>query len=394
MLLGVTGAALLAFGYYLRAIFNPLLLALLIAYILNPVISFFERLKISRTVSISALYVIIITAFFCALANIGPLVWSEITHFCTAAFEGDGYIDLDKNGTFTSGDTLESDLNRNWKYDPAYITSFMDWAKEKVAKWNETYPDNKIDFDDMLEKAKKSVQDNWREVTSAGLDVTGWIAGAIASGLSGLFFVLSYLVLVPAYVFFLLRGMNRIKAVAASYLPALYKDQILTIARKIDIAVSSFFRGKLIICVLKGILVGVGLYVIGVRFSLLFAFVVAIAALVPYVVVIIGWIPAVALVILDSGVNWWMLGGTLGVFVAVEVLESIVLTPFLLGKETGLHPLTVIISLFIGGELFGLFGVILSIPLTCIAKILAQELLLPQLKALSAQGQPGSAGKV
>jgi predicted PurR-regulated permease PerM len=229
-------------------------------------------------------------------------------------------------------------------------------------------------------------------VTSAGLDVTGWIAEAIASGLSGIFFVLSYLVLVPVYAFFLLRGMNRIKAAAASYLPAAHKDQILAIARKIDIAVSSFFRGKLIICVLKGTLVGVGMYAIGVRFSLLFAFIVAVAALVPYVIVIVGWIPAVGLVILDSGANWWMIGGTLGVFVAVEVLESAVFTPFLLGKETGLHPVTVIISLFVGGELFGLFGVILSIPLTCIAKILAQELLLPQLKALSAQGQAKSSG--
>lgn len=423
LLLCGTATVLLAFGYYLRPIFNPLLLALLIAYILNPVINFFERLKIGRTVSISVLYVLVITGFCYGLANIGPLVWSELAHFGTAVFEGDRYKDLDENGVFTEGDPyddkdrngifspgdvftdadnngaftppdiLVSDLNKNGKYDPAYLSSLLDWAKKKIEEWNKAHPDNRIDLDILLEKAKKAIQDNWREVTSAGWDVTGWIARTVASGLSGLFFVLSYLVLVPVYTFFLLRGMNRIKAITASYLPASHKEQVLAIARKIDIAVSSFFRGKLIICLLKGALVGIGLYAIGVRFSLLFAFLAAVAALVPYAIVIVGWIPAVGVVILDSGLNWWMIGGTLGVFVAVEVVESAILTPFLLGKETGLHPVTIVISLFIGGELFGLFGVILAIPLACIAKILAQELLLPQLKALGAEGQSGVAAR-
>ncbi|MDQ7779091.1 MAG: AI-2E family transporter [Planctomycetota bacterium] len=383
LILCAAGAVVLAFGYHLRAIFNPLLLALLIAYMLNPAVTYFERLKISRTVTILVFYVVLVAAACFALAGVVPRVWSELTGFCDAAFVGDTYVDFNASSTFDEGDVLTIDLNRNKAYDPSYLRSLANWAKDRAEKWNKAHPDKRIEFEKILESLQKKAEENWQKVTETGLDAAVWATGAIVFGLSGMFFLISYLVLVPVYTFFLLRGMNDIRTVVSNHIPVSHKPRILTILRKIDIAASSFFRGKLIICLIKGGLAALGLYLVGTRFSLLFGIIVAVSAIVPFVVVIVGWLPAAIVSFVDGGGNWWLVGGTLFVFLAVEAIEGAVLTPFILGKETGLHPVTVIISLFVGAELLGLFGVILSIPLACAAKILAQELVMPHLNALS-----------
>ena len=116
--------------------------------------------------------------------------------------------------------------------------------------------------------------------------------------------------------------------------------------------------------------------VAGVPFGFAIGLASGFLSLIPYVGVWFAVLPALGLSWLEhqSGTNLALVGG---IFAGIEVLEGLVLTPTLLGKEVGLHPLTVIVTLMIFGKILGLLGVLLSIPLAAITKILAREFVLP-----------------
>jgi predicted PurR-regulated permease PerM len=167
------------------------------------------------------------------------------------------------------------------------------------------------------------------------------------------------------------------------YLPHTRRDAILITLGHIHRAISAFFRGKLIICLIKGFLTWGILELMGVRYSLIFGGIQAVASIVPFLVLAVGMLPNLLLVFLEMsgspGMGYYLFGIVV-LYFTIESVEGFVLTPWIMGKETGMHPLTIILALLVGGKLFGLFGLILAIPMATTLKILAQELILPQLR--------------
>jgi predicted PurR-regulated permease PerM len=145
---------------------------------------------------------------------------------------------------------------------------------------------------------------------------------------------------------------------------------------------AAFFRGQVTIALIEGTIVFVVLTALGVRFSFLFAAIYAVLALVPYVGIMTTFTITCLFVFVDRG-----FGGTLyavmGLFVFVQILEGFVLQPQILGKETGLHPMTIIVSIFIFGDLFGFFGVLLAVPLASATIIVVQDYLLPLVREVT-----------
>ena len=141
---------------------------------------------------------------------------------------------------------------------------------------------------------------------------------------------------------------------------------------RIHLAVSGFFRGKLIICIIKGILTWICLELMRVKYPLIFGGIQAVASIVPFLVLVVGMVPNIILVVLDLGCSWPHILGIFTMYAVIECIEAFLLTPWIMGQETELHPLTIILSLLVGGELFGLFGLIVAIPLCTTIKILGQ----------------------
>ena len=344
---------LLVMANKLSAIFNPVLLAFLIAYICNPVVEFLQKLHMSRTFAVFLTYILICAVVVATFLILLPLIGVQINILYEKAFVGDAQ-------------------------SPSYFAKVIALAQKGIHRWNQEYPQHTLEVKFLVERFadKKGVE----ELAQTLLNLSVTALGTALSTLLSIFWVMSYIVLLPLYTFFLLRSLPEIETTIRRYLPYSRKDRILQIGEKIHKAISAFFRGKFIICVIKGLLTWGALELMGIKFSLIFGGIQGVASIVPFLVLAIGMVPNLFLVFLDMGFAWQYLLAVMVVYGLLECLEGFVLTPWIMGKETGLQPLTVILSLLIGGDLFGLFGLIVAIPVTTTLKILWLELIVPQLK--------------
>jgi predicted PurR-regulated permease PerM len=190
-------------------------------------------------------------------------------------------------------------------------------------------------------------------------------------GLTG--FLLS-LVMVPIYLFFLLKESPAIEKRWREYLPlrnSPLKTEVASVLEQINKYVIAYFRGQLLVCLIDGTLIGTVLYIYpGLNFAPLIGLLVVILTMIPYVGIILSWIPAVLIAAGQWG-DWQHPLIVTAVFVVVQNLEAIFIAPRIVGNSVGLHPMTVIVSIFVWGLLIGgLLGPILAVPLTATIKVL------------------------
>ncbi len=191
---------------------------------------------------------------------------------------------------------------------------------------------------------------------------------------------LTLILLLPIYTWFLLFELERIRSFVKRYLPVNQRDRVSHVARQIGAVLANFFRGRLLICFLKGLVLALGLWIAGIPYALLLGMMTGFLSLIPFVGTLMGFLAAFALGLLPEGATFL---GTLVraglVFGAGEVLEGYVFVPKILGDSLGLHPMVVIVSVFAGGAAFGMFGLLLALPLTASLVILSREFVLPAL---------------
>ncbi|HEX8899145.1 MAG TPA: AI-2E family transporter, partial [Chthoniobacterales bacterium] len=189
-------------------------------------------------------------------------------------------------------------------------------------------------------------------------------------GITG--FLLS-LVMVPIYLFFLLKESPAIEKRWREYLPlrnSPLKNEVAAVLEQINKYIIAYFRGQLLVCLIDGTLIGTALYFAGLNFAPLIGVLVVILTMIPYVGIILCWIPAVLIAAGQWG-DWIHPLIVTGVFVVVQNLEAIFVAPRIVGNSVGLHPMTVIVSIFVWGLLIGgLLGPILAVPLTATIKVL------------------------
>jgi predicted PurR-regulated permease PerM len=185
-------------------------------------------------------------------------------------------------------------------------------------------------------------------------------------------FLLS-LVMVPIYLFFLLKESPAIERRWREYLPlrnSPLKDEVAAVLSQINNYVIAYFRGQLLVCLIDGFLIGTALFCVGLNFAPLIGVLVIILTMIPYVGIILCWVPAVIIAAAQWG-DWTHPLLVTGVFLIVQNLEAIFIAPRIVGSSVGLHPMTVIVSIFIWGLLIGgLLGPILAVPLTATIKVL------------------------
>lgn len=297
-----------------------------------------------------------------------------------------GYLDVNQNGQIDPSDPEFSRESGRWRPTSRFagivrrVPGYLEDIKEQLEGRLPTSVERKE-----LEKLADQVQSASASLASAGASIWQWVHESLFGGIAR---IVLYLVLVPVYTFFLLRGYDDIVRQVRGLLPGLHRDRIESIMGRIDRAVAAFFRGRLLVAILKGGITAIGLAIFGVDFALTIGLVAGILSLVPAVGPIVGMGLAVICGYGPDGEWGHRIVGSGVVFVVAEAVEA-VLNPVLLGREVGLHPVTLLVSLFLFGDLFGLFGVLLAVPLAAIVKILGAEFILPELRLLAAE-QPGT----
>jgi predicted PurR-regulated permease PerM len=185
-------------------------------------------------------------------------------------------------------------------------------------------------------------------------------------------FLLS-LILVPIYLFFLLNEKPRIQQRWKEYLPlreSPFRDEVAEVLSEINRYVTAYFRGQLLVCLVDGILIGTALTILGLNFAPVIGVLVVILTMVPYIGIIICWVPAVLIAAFQWG-DWTHPLIVTGIFIVIQNLEGMFYAPRIVGNSVGLHPMTVIVSIFVWGLIIGgVIGPLLAVPLTATVKVL------------------------
>ena len=381
--LAAVAALVLWFAWTVRAALNPLMLGLLFAYILHPMVLKLERRGWSRKRAVNLIFGAFgVVALLLALAVFAQAraLWRDVSQ------EG-GSIDrlqkqLGEIVASTEQRAIELGLDlQALQGRPLTLPDGL--PKENAAPTDASAPPKESALPRGLEKGSlldEVFQRARRWAFSPdGAEVAGGVWGTLGSAFGSLLTLLTLLFLVPLYTWFLLFELERISAFVRSYIPANQREQWSRIGAQMAEMLGAFFRGRLLVCLLKGLILTVAMAALGVPYSLLAGMLGGVLSLSPVVGPGVGYLVAFLLALLthDPAGATWRVGV---VFAIGEAVETYVLIPRVLGERLGLPTVVVLASLTIFGAALGLFGLLLALPLTAAIVILARELLLPALK--------------
>lgn len=189
--------------------------------------------------------------------------------------------------------------------------------------------------------------------------------------LAGLFIGLA---LMPVYVFYFLAEKKGISDNWTDYLPireSKMKEEVVFILRSINDSLIVFFRSQVLVAMCVGVLLMIGFSLIQLPYAVLLGFIAGILGIVPYLGVMLSIAPALIIAFIEPKFGMMQPVLTLGVFILVQTLEGMVISPKIIGNRVGMHPLTVIISIMVGTTLLGnITGGLLAIPLTAALRTL------------------------
>ncbi|UVL82645.1 AI-2E family transporter [Pseudomonas sp. B21-028] len=325
-------ALLFAFIYLLHPILTPFLVALLLAYLFDPVADRLEKLGLSRTwgvITVFTLFTLIVSALLLVLI---PM--------------------------------LAKQLVRLYELAP----QMLDWLQHTAVPWVQS----KLGLADgfwKFDKVKAAISAHMGQTT----DIVGVVLSqATASGLA-LIGWLANLVLIPVVSFYLLRDWDLMMAKIRSLLPRHREERIMTLAGECHEVLGAFVRGQLLVMVALGFIYAAGLMLVGLELGLLIGMIAGLAAIVPYMGFVIGIGAALIAGLFQFGGDLYPMVGIVAVFMVGQALEGMVLTPLLVGDRIGLHPVAVIFAILAGGELFGFTGILLALPVAAVIMVLVRH---------------------
>jgi predicted PurR-regulated permease PerM len=204
---------------------------------------------------------------------------------------------------------------------------------------------------------------------------------AFVGGFSGLFTGVSIIltslvniILVPFLTFYISKDYNNLKHYVKHLFPEGKREKVVIVYRKVDKLLGKFLRGALIVAVLNGIIAGVGLYVIGVKYAALLGVIAGILDFIPYFGLLISLLLA-TIVALLSGNPLVQAPLTVLLFLGQNLLETTYISPKFIGERVGLHPAILILSLLIFEYFFGFFGMLIALPTVSIIMMFVNEYL-------------------
>jgi predicted PurR-regulated permease PerM len=176
------------------------------------------------------------------------------------------------------------------------------------------------------------------------------------------------LLLIPFFVYYLLADYRSMREHFDRLIPPRYRAVTSTLLGQINFVISSYVRSQLVIAVVMGVLYAIGFAIARVPLAISIGLLSGLLNFVPYLGTLTGLALSLSFVALDGG-GWARILGVIAVFIIVQSVEGYYLTPKLLGGSLDLHPMLVLVGLMIGGSLFGILGIILAVPVIAVAKV-------------------------
>ncbi len=401
VLLVASVAGLVWLGYALRAVTVPLLVALMLAYLFEPLVARLSRHpKLKRPVVVGGL-----------LTTVGALAIGVVAVFVPLAVaQTAGLVrDYREGGFRETAVKLSEYLPDSWREQAGSVIEFLPEPDQAPGESPQPTVDTRepperrggfvsagrrADADEQrmreivreeLEQAGVGAEANtgsmhWLGVARGGARAAAVVIGGIVK--------LGFLAfLIPFYFFFFSVWFPAVVRFGRGLIPLANRRRTLELIDKMDAVVAGFVRGRIVVSLIMGIMLAVGWKIAGVPYSIVLGLVVGLFCAVPYlgavgVPVAVGLLAFKELGAIDGGMSWWqiMLWPTV-VYAVVQTIEGYALIPLIAGKATNLDPVTILVVVLAGGSIMGIYGMLLAIPVAACVKILCTDLLLPQIRA-------------
>ncbi|MCB1152344.1 AI-2E family transporter [bacterium] len=321
-------------------ILNVLVISLLLAYLFDPIIDRMEKLGMRRVFAIVLLIFGGLFALALVVLLLIPTVANSVSDFIDKV---PGYVDS-FNSTFV----------------PWVENNFGVHMPRTFEQWIGEFTKNSGAFADIgrriTQPAVKALQNAF-------------------TGLAGFINILLAVVIVPVAWFYLLRDIDSIKVRLLNLVPPRWHEEAMDVFGEINRSIANFLRGQLTVCAILGVIYAIGLQFVA---DLPLGFVVGLfagaACIVPYLGPILGIGPAVILALVEHG-DFTHVLLTAGVFAVGQFLEGNFITPRVMGDKLGLHPVTVIFAIMIGGTWFGLVGMLAAVPAAAVVLVFGRRAL-------------------
>ncbi|TDJ05183.1 MAG: AI-2E family transporter [Deltaproteobacteria bacterium] len=312
----------------------PLVMSFLLAYLSFPVITKLEDKRISRKVATVFIFALIFTIIIVALIITLPIVYNEILQFIK---EIPGHVKtvIFKLDEFLIAQGIEV------KMDKAQLIEHVRILTAKIP-----------------------------------METFGKITGIFSQSFSGIASFFSGVInmfLFPIFYYFIIVNYENISKNMNSLVPRSIRRSLRAYFDKINEIFSGFFRGQFLVCLVQAFIYGIGLHFTGLKHGLLIGFVTGLLCFIPFVGFSLGAVTAFIVGFANFD-GWGTITGVAVVFSVGQIIESIYLTPKFVGGKVGLHPLTSLIALLVGGSAGGLLGMFLAIPLGAIVVLTLQVL--------------------
>jgi len=245
---------------------------------------------------------------------------------------------------------------------PTYVGTFQEWLRPV------------LDLISGLDSARieeflNEGLSRFGELPMKALQFSGKVIWGSISNLFNIILMLANLVIIPVVMFYLLRDFDSINEKLFRLIPPRFQAKTKDIVLEIDQVLSRFVRGQLVVAGLMGVLYSAGLFLCDTPMSLSLGMMAGLVNLVPYLGLILGLVPSAIMTYIHTQ-EWLPVLGVAGVFAFVQAIEGFVITPRVVGENIGLHPVAVIFAVLLGGELFGITGMILGVPVVAVLNVL------------------------
>ena len=310
---------------FLSVVMLPVILSGLLFYLLNPLVDLMEKYKINRVLAISIIFVVIAILLIWGLAVAIPNLQHQVVTFA-----------------------------RNV---PSYLEDADKVINDLVTK---RLPD---DFRPQLEQVLANFSS---QATSWASDISSRAVNWLSALISATSQVIVALIIMPFMLFYLLRDGKGLRDHITQFLPTKFREPVGKILTDVNQQLSNYVRGQITVAVIVAIMFIIFFKIIGLRYAVTLGISAGVLNLVPYLGSFLAMIPALVLGLIAGPI---MLLKVIIVFIVEQTIEGRFVSPLILGSQLNIHPITILFVLLTSGSMFGIWGVLLGIPIYASAKV-------------------------
>ena len=313
-----------------KTVFFPILLSGVLYYLMMPVVDKLTAHKVSKTIAILLLYLAFILLMAIVVMYVAPILQRQVTSLIENA--------------------------------PALFNGVRMRVLElqEHPVWGSLIAVDTLSVEELAHKFSQYINQVFYAIVNNVTSFVGTLTG-----------VFTTLLMIPFILFYMLKSGHELPGAITRFLPEQHRQEGKKILGELDLTLSSFIQGQIIVSVSVGVLCYIGFLIIGIDYAMILALAAMVTNVIPFIGPFIGTIPALIVGMLDSPL---MVIKVLIVILVVQQMESLFISPRVMGDKLSIHPVTIVLLILVAGNLAGFLGLILAIPAYAVAKVVAAHM--------------------